>query len=319
MRREAPPKTVRFADVVASIGETPLVGLPRLAPEGTNLYAKLEGQNPTGSVKDRIARAMIEAAEREGLLDGDRVLLEPSSGNTGISMAMICRVKGYPLEVVMPESASVERRQLLQVYGAELHLSPGDQGTNGAIRVAEQMAKDNPKYLLLNQYENLANPQAHEEGTAVEIIRDMPEIDMFVAGLGTGGTLTGNGHALKRYNPGITVVAAEPPAGDLVQGLRSLDEGYIPPILDPSVIDRKYIVNSRDAFAATRALFEKEGVFAGISSGAALHVAIRAIKAVGAKNCVVLLADGGWKYLSTSVHTADADQVEKDMEGHMWW
>jgi cysteine synthase B len=310
---------LRFADIIDSIGETPLVGLPHLAPEGTNLYAKLEGQNPTGSVKDRIARSMIDAAIGDGLLEGDRVLLEPSSGNTGISMAMICRVRGIPLEIVMPEAASVERRQLLQMYGAQLHLSPGDQGTNGAIRVAEQMAKDNPKYMLLNQYENLANPQAHEEGTAKEIIRDLPEIDMFVAGLGTGGTLTGNGHALKRHNPDITIVAAEPPAGDLVQGLRSLDEGYIPPILDPSVIDRKFIVNSRDAFAATRALFEKEGIFAGISSGAALYVAIRAIRSVGAKNCVVLLADGGWKYLSTAVHTADPEQVEKDLEGQMWW
>ncbi len=309
---------MRFADVIDSIGETPLVGLPNIAPEGTNLYAKLEGQNPTGSVKDRIARSMIEAAQRDGLLDGDRVLLEPSSGNTGISMAMICRIKGIALEIVMPESASVERRELLQMYGADLHLSPGDQGTNGAIRVAEQMAKDNPKYLLLNQYENLANPQAHEQ-TAAEIIRDLPEIDMFVAGLGTGGTLTGNGHALKRHNPDITIVAAEPPAGDLVMGLRSLDEGYIPPILDPTVIDRKYIVQSKHAFAATRALFEKEGIFAGISSGAALHVAIRAIQAVRPRHCVVLLADGGWKYLSTAVHTADPEQVEKDLEGQMWW
>jgi [CysO sulfur-carrier protein]-thiocarboxylate-dependent cysteine synthase len=234
-------------------------------------------------------------------------------------MAMICRIKGLQLEIVMPESVSMERRRMLEMYGAELHLSPGDQGTNGAIRVAEQMAKDNPKYLMLNQYENIANPDAHEKGTAAEIIRDLPEVDMFVAGLGTGGTLTGVGHGLKRHNPDVTIVAAEPPAGDLVQGLRSLDEGYIPPILDASVIDRKYIVKSTDAFAATRALFEREGIFAGISSGAALHVALRAVQALKPKAAVVLLADGGWKYLSTGVHTADPEQVEKDLEGQIWW
>ena len=307
-----------FEDPIAAIGETPLVGLPHLAPEGTRLYAKLEGQNPTGSVKDRIARQMIFDAEKSGPLT-DRILLEPSSGNTGISMAMICRLKGIPLEIVMPESVSAERRRMLDMYGATVHLSAGDQGTNGAIRVAQQMAQDNPKYLMLNQYENLANPAAHEFGTGEEIVRDLPEIDMFVAGLGTGGTLTGVGRRLKRHNPNITVVAAEPPAGDLVQGLRSLDDGYIPAILDSTVIDRKFIVGSKDAFRATRALFEQEGVFAGISSGAALHVALRAIRSVGAKCCVVLLADGGWKYLSTGVHTADADEVEKNLGDQIWW
>jgi cysteine synthase B len=310
---------VRSESIIDAIGETPLVGLPNLAPKGARLYAKLEGQNPTGSVKDRIARQMILDAEKTGPLDDDRILLEPSSGNTGISMAMICRQKGIKLEIVMPESVSIERRNMLQMYGAEVHLSPGDQGTNGAIRVATQMAADNPKYLMLNQYENLANPAAHEFGTAVEIIRDLPEIDMFVAGLGTGGTLTGVGHGLKRYNPDIVIVAAEPPAGDLVQGLRSLEEGYIPPVLDPTVIDKKFLVQSKDAFKATRDLFEKEGVFAGISSGAALHVALRAIATVGAKNVVVLLPDGGWKYLSTGVHTKDPEQVEKDLEGQIWW
>jgi cysteine synthase B len=234
-------------------------------------------------------------------------------------MAMICRVRGLPLEIVMPESVSMERRRMLEAYGAELHLSPGDQGTNGAIRVAEQMAADNPKYLMLNQYENKANPDAHEHGTGEEIVRDLPELDMFVAGLGTGGTLTGVGHRLKRHNPEIRIVAAEPPAGDLVQGLRSLDEGYIPPILDPDVIDKKFIVQSKDAFIATRELFEREGVFAGISSGAALHVALRAIERVGSEVCVVLLADGGWKYLSTGVHVDDPEKVEKDMEGQIWW
>jgi [CysO sulfur-carrier protein]-thiocarboxylate-dependent cysteine synthase len=310
---------VRAESVLGAIGETPLVGLPHLAPEGTRLYAKLEGQNPTGSVKDRIALSMIEAAERDGLLTEDRVLLEPSSGNTGISMAMICRLKQIPLEIVMPTSVSVERRSMLEAYGATVHLSPGEEGTNGAIRVAEDMARNNGKYLMLNQYENQANPQAHEKGTAEEIIRDLPEVDMFVAGLGTGGTLTGVGRRLKQHNPEVTIVAAEPPAGDLVQGLRSLDEGYIPPILDPTVIDRKLIVASTDAFQATRDLFEKEGVFAGISSGAALHVALRAMTRVGSRACVVLLADGGWKYLTTGVHTQDPEQVEKDLEGQIWW
>ncbi len=310
---------MRYESIIDSIGETPLVGLPNLAPKGARLYAKLEGQNPTGSVKDRIAREMILAAERDGVLEEGRILLEPSSGNTGISMAMICRGKGLALEIVMPESASVERRRLLEMYGAVVHLSPGDQGTNGAIRMATEMTRNSAKYLMLNQYENAANPAAHEHGTAAEIIRDLPEIDMFVAGLGTGGTLTGVGRALKAHNPDITIVAAEPPAGDLVQGLRSLDDGYIPPILDPSVIDRKFIVNSKDAFKATRDLFEIEGVFAGISSGAALFVALRAIKSVGARNAVVLLADGGWKYLSTGVHTKDAEQVEKELEGQIWW
>ena len=310
---------MRFESQLDAIGETPLVGLPHLAPEGTRLYAKLEGQNPTGSVKDRIAKSMIEAAERQGLLTEDRILLEPSSGNTGISMAMICRLKGMPLEVVMPSSVSMERRRMIEMYGAVVHLSPGDEGTNGAIRMAEELDRENLKYWMLNQYENMANPAAHEHGTAEEIIRDLPEIDMFVAGLGTGGTLTGAGHRLKRHNPDVRIVAAEPPAGDLVQGLRSLDDGYIPPILDTSVIDRKFMVASQDAFRMTRALAEKEGVFAGISSGAALHVALRAIEAIGSKACVVLLADGGWKYLSTGVHTEDAEKVERDMEGQIWW
>ena len=310
---------MRFENLVEAIGETPLVGLPTLSPPGRRLYAKLEGQNPTGSVKDRIARSMIGDAEAKNLLTDDRILLEPSSGNTGISMAMICRAKAIPLEIVMPESVSTERRRMLEMYGATVHLSPGDQGTNGAIRVAERMADENAKYLMLNQYENEANPGAHENGTAQEIWRDLPEIDTFVAGLGTGGTLTGNGRGLKKHNPDIKIVAAEPPAGDLVQGLRSLDEGYIPPILDTSVIDRKFIVQSKDAFKATRDLFELEGVFAGISSGAAVHVALRAMEALDSKVCVVLLADGGWKYISTGVHVADPEQVERDMGDQIWW
>ena len=203
---------MRHESLLDAIGDTPLVGLPNLAPEGTRLYAKLEGQNPTGSVKDRIAKSMIEAAEREGLITEDRILLEPSSGNTGISMAMICRVKGIRLEIVMPESVSVERRRMIEMFGATVHLSPGDQGTNGAIRMAEEMDKENLKYWMLNQYENEANPAAHEHGTGEEIVRDAPDVDMFVAGLGTGGTITGVGHRLKRHNPEVKIVAAEPPA-----------------------------------------------------------------------------------------------------------
>ncbi|MGH2758325.1 MAG: PLP-dependent cysteine synthase family protein [Actinomycetota bacterium] len=310
---------MRYESPLDAIGNTPLVGLPNLAPKGTKLYAKLEGQNPTGSVKDRIAKSMIEAAERDGILTEDRILLEPSSGNTGISMAMICRLKGMRLEIVMPESVSVERRRMIEMFGAEVHLSPGDQGTNGAIRMAEEMDRENLKYWMLNQYENVANPAAHEHGTGEEILRDAPDVDMFVAGLGTGGTITGVGHRLKRHDADVRIVAAEPPAGDLVQGLRSLDEGYIPPILDASVIDRKFMVASRDAFRMTRELAQREGVFAGISSGAALHVALRAIESLGSKVCVVLLADGGWKYLSTGVHVDDPEKVEKDMEGQIWW
>lgn len=309
---------MRYESLVDAIGDTPLVGLSQLAPEGTRLYAKLEGQNPTGSVKDRIAKAMVDAADRDGLLGDDRILLEPTSGNTGISLALVCRLKGQRLAVVMPESVSVERRRLLEMYGAEVHLSPGDQGTNGAIRVAEEMAKDT-KYLMLNQYESEANPLAHEEGTAGEILRDLPEIDMFVAGLGTGGTLTGVGRRLRREGVRASIVAAEPPAGDLVQGLRSLEEGYIPPILDRDVIDRKFMVSSMDAFRMTRELFEREGVFAGISSGAALHAALRAAERLRPRTVVVLLADGGWKYLSTGVHTEDPERVERTLGGQIWW
>lgn len=307
-----------FDSILDTIGNTPLVRLRRLEPEGTAVYVKLEGQNPTGSVKDRIAKAMIEAAEADGALEGDRILLEPTSGNTGIALALVSRLKGYRLVVVMPESASVERRDLLKLYGAEVHLSSGDQGTNGAIRMAEEMAKDT-KYFMLNQYENRANPAAHEQGTAQEILSDLPEVDMFVAGLGTGGTLTGVGRALKRHDSSITIVAAEPPAGDLVQGLRSLEDGYIPPILDTSVIDRKFMVGSIDAFEMTRKLFEVEGIFAGISSGAATHAALRAAERLKPKAVVVLLADGGWKYVSTGVHQADPADVGETLKGQIWW
>jgi cysteine synthase B len=309
---------VKVESLLDLIGNTPMVRLRHLEPAGTALYAKLEGENPTGSVKDRIAKAMIERAETQGLLDEDRILLEPTSGNTGISLALICRLKGIRFAAVMASSMTGERRTMLEMYGAEIHLSPGEEGSNGAIRVATEMAQD-PKYQMLNQYENPANPDAHEFGTATEIIRDLPDVEMFCAGLGTGGTLTGVGRGLKKHSPSVKIVGMEPPAGELIQGLRSLEEGYVPPVLDKSVIDRSYLVRGPDAFRMTRELFEREGIFAGVSSGGAVVAALRAIRALKPKTAVVLLADGGWKYLSTGVYHRDPDEVEKEMEGKIWW
>ncbi len=309
-----------YANLIEAIGNTPLVELPRLSPKpGVRLFAKLEGQNPTGSVKDRIAKYMIEAAERTGELTPDRVVLEPTSGNTGISLAMICRLKGYRLKVVMPESVSEERTQLLLAFGAEIVYSDGLKGTNGSIAVAQEMAAEEPNYCMLYQYGNEANPRAHYETTGPEILRDMPDIDVFVAGLGTGGTLTGVGHFLKEQRPNMKVVASVPHPGDLVQGLRSLDEGFIPPVLDESVLDGKVVVDSRTSFAATKELTEKEGVFAGISSGAVLRTAQRAAERLDSGNIVMLLADSGWKYLSTNLWSRDYDEMAEEVEGKVWW
>jgi cysteine synthase len=310
---------VRYADILDSIGHTPLVGMPRMSPKpGVRLWAKLEGANPTGSTKDRIAKRMIEAAEASGELTKDRIVLEPSSGNTGISLAMVCRLKGYRLTVVIPDSASEERIRLLELFGAEIVYSPGDRGTNGAIEVARALARD-PRYYMPFQYGNPNNPLAHEEGTAVEIIQDLPEITHFVAGLGTGGTLTGNGRALHRHNPNVQIVAAEPELGELVYGLRSLDEGFIPPIFDPTVVDRKFLVGSAEALRATRELTAKEGIFAGISSGAVVHVAQRIAREIDEGDIVCLLADGGWKYLSTQAWAPDIERAEKGVEASLWW
>jgi cysteine synthase B len=311
---------VLFPDLIAAIGNTPLVELRRLSPKpGVRLFAKLEGQNPTGSVKDRIARYMIEAAEASGELTPDRTVLEPTSGNTGISLAMICRIKGYRLKVVMPESVSEERSQLLRAFGAEIVYSEGIKGTNGSIVVAQEMAAGDPTYFMPYQYGNEANPRAHEETTGPEILRDLPEVDVFIAGLGTGGTLTGVGRFLKEHRPGVKVVACVPHPGDLVQGLRSLDEGFIPPVLDESVLDGKIVVDSRASFAATKELTQAEGVFAGISSGAVLRTAQKVAERLDRANIVLLFADSGWKYLSTELWSKDYEDIEEQIEGKVWW
>ncbi len=311
---------MRYESLIDLIGNTPLVALPNLSPKpGVRFYAKLEGQNPTGSVKDRIAKYMIEEAERSGELTPDRIVLEPTSGNTGISLAMICRIKGYRLTVVMPESVSEERAQLLRAYGAEIVFSEGIKGTNGSIVVAQQMAASDPTYLMLYQYGNPNNPRAHYETTGPEILRDLPEIDVFVAGLGTGGTLTGTGRYLKDHKPDVKVIAAVPHPGDLVQGLRSLEEGFIPPVLDESVLDGKIVVDSRSSFAAAKELTQKEGIFAGISSGAVLRTAQRVAQRLERGNIVMLFADGGWKYLSTSLWTKEYDELAEEVEGKVWW
>jgi cysteine synthase len=310
---------MRFDDVLDAIGDTPLVGLPSLSPKpGVRMWAKLEGQNPTGSLKDRIAMAMIEAAEASGELTPERTILEPTSGNTGIALAMIARHKGYRLTVVIPENASEERIRLLELFGAEIVLSPGDKGTNGSIEIARRLARDE-RYFMPFQYGNPANPRAHEEGTGEEIVRDLPEVTHFVAGLGTGGTLTGVGRRLKRHDPNIKIVAAEPELGDLVYGLRSLEDGFVPPIFDETVLDRKFLVNAVDSLRATRGLTEREGIFAGISSGAVLHVGLRVASELDRGDVVCLLADGGWKYLSTQAWAPELERAEKNVSETLWW
>src|SRR3990170_8729116 len=310
---------MRYPDVLDAIGDTPLVGLPSMSPRPeVRLWAKLEGQNPTGSTKDRIAKAMVEAAEATGELTADKTILEPTSGNTGIALAMVARRKGYRLTVVIPDNASEERIRLLELFGAEVVLSPGDKGTNGSIEVARRLAKDE-RYFMPFQYGNPANPLPHEEGTGEEIVRDLPEVTHFVAGLGTGGTLTGVGRRLHRHDPGIKVIAAEPELGDLVYGLRSLDDGFVPPIFDETLLDRKFLVSSSDSLRATRELTEREGIFAGISSGAVLNVARRVAADLERGEVVCLLADGGWKYLSTQAWAPEIERAEKGVSESLWW
>jgi [CysO sulfur-carrier protein]-thiocarboxylate-dependent cysteine synthase len=310
---------MRHEDLVDAIGNTPLVGLPRLSPKpGVRLWAKLESHNPTGSIKDRIARAMVDDAEKAGRLVPGATLLEPSSGNTGISLALIARVRGYHLVVVMPENTSLERRQILAAYGAEVVLSPAGEGSNGSIRMAEHLAGEHPDWVMLYQYGNPANAQAHYETTGPEIWRDLPEVTHFVAGLGTTGTLMGVGRYLKEQRQGVQVIAAEPEYGDLVYGLRNLDEGFVPPIFDPDLLDRRIKVNSHDALRRTRELAAVEGVFAGISSGAVLHVALRLAERAEQAEIVVLVADGGWKYLSTGAYGADLEAAEEGLRGQLW-
>ncbi len=309
-----------YHNLIEAIGNTPLVEMPRMSPKpSVRLYAKLEGQNPSGSVKDRIAKYMIEEAERTGVLTKDRIVLEPTSGNTGISLAMICRIKGYRLKVVIPESVSAERTELLTAFGAEIVYSDGARGTNGSIEVANQIAAEDPTYYMPYQYGNEMNPRAHYETTGPEILRDLPEIDIFVAGMGTGGTLTGTGRYLKEKKPGVKVVAAVPHPGDLVQGLRSLEEGFIPPVLDESILDGKIVVDSHTSFASSKELTQKEGIFAGISAGAVVKTAQRVAERLDAGSIVCLFADGGWKYLSTQLWTTDYENLPADIEDKIWW
>jgi cysteine synthase len=309
----------RHDDILDAIGDTPLVGLPSLSPRpGVRLWAKLEGHNPTGSTKDRVALAMVEAAEKSGDLTPDRTILEPTSGNTGISLAMVARRKGYPLTVVLPDNASEERLRLLRLFGAEIVFSEGAKGTNGSIEVARALAEDATYYMPF-QYGNEANPRAHEEGTGAEIVRDLPEVTHFVAGMGTGGTLTGVGRALHAHDPAISVIAAEPELGELVYGLRSLEDGFLPPIFDASQVDRKFLVRSGDALRATRDLTAWEGIFAGISAGAVVHVARRIAADLAEGDIVCLLADGGWKYLSTDAWADDVRAAEERVSESLWW
>jgi len=311
---------MRRVDTLDAIGNTPLVELPRITPKkGVRIFAKMEGNNPTGSLKDRIAKYMIEHAERSGELTKDKTILEPTSGNTGIALAMIGRRKGYKVKVVIPENATPERRQLLEIFGAEMIYSDGTKGSNGAIELAQKLVAQDKTLYMPYQYGNPANPLAHYETTGVEILNDLPEVDVFVAGLGTGGTLMGVGRRLKEDNPKTKVIAVEPHPGDLVQGLRSLDEGFIPPILDTSLLDSKIMVDSRCAFAATKDLTTKEGIFAGVSSGAVVHVAIRMAHRMEKGNIVVILCDNGWKYVSLGVWHKEFPELGENMYSHLWW
>jgi len=314
---------VRYKSILDTIGNTPLVEVPRLCPvDGIRMWVKLEGENPTGSVKDRIALALVESGEASGELTKDKILLEPTSGNTGIALAMVCALKGYRFSAVMPDNASAERVQLLKAFGAEIVFSEGAKGTNGSVALAQEMATDD-KYYMPFQYGNQANADAHYHGTAREILEDVPDIKAFVAGLGTGGTLMGNGRRLKEHDPGIKIIAAEPELGELVYGLRSLDEGYIPPLFDPDMLDGKVKVRARDSILWTRELLQKEGIFAGISSGAVIWVAQRVAERLARDSSggdvVCLLPDGGWKYLSTEAWTQDIDTAEAQVEEVLWW
>ena len=300
------------------IGGTPLVELPRLSPKPrVKLYAKLEGQNPTGSIKDRVALAMVEDAEALGELEPGRELLEPTSGNTGIALALVAKLKGYTLTCVMPENVTEERRRLLGLYGAKIVESPGSEGSNGAVRLAQELAAKEPRYFMPFQYGNPANPRAHYQGTGTEIAEALDHVDVLVAGLGTGGTLMGAGERLRERFPEVVVAAAEPLPGDPVMGLRSLEDGYVPPILDVSKLDRKLLVSNAEAVANVRALLDEEGVFAGVSAGAVVHVARTLAGELDEGVVVAILADAGWKYLSASFW--DADDVEAEMEADLWW
>ncbi len=299
------------------VGDTPLVELSRFAPGPVRVFAKLEGQNPTGSIKDRVAKAMIESAEARGELEPGRHLLEPTSGNTGISLALVAKLKGYPLTCVMPANATEERRRLLRLYGAEIVDSPAEEGSNGAVRLALELAERDPSYFMPFQYANAANPRAHYEGTGAEIAEALDRVDVLVAGLGTGGTLMGTGERLRETFPDLVVAAAEPIPGDSVMGLRSLADGYVPPILDVSKLDRKVLVSNAESVAALRELLDAEGIFGGVSAGAVVHVARKLAGELDEGVVVCVLADAGWKYLSADFW--DAPDVESSMEKTVWW
>ncbi len=305
--------------VLDMIGNTPVVDVSILSPNPrVRIFAKMEMQNPAGSVKDRIAKAMVLEAEADGTLTPGKTIIEPSSGNTGIALAMIARLRGYPIKIVLPENVSIERRQLLEIYGAEIILSPGEEGSNGAVRRAQELADEHPEWAFLYQYANEANPRAHYEGTGPEILRDVPDITHFVAGLGTSGTLMGVGRYLKEHRPGVKIYAVEPPIGERVEGLRSLDEGYIPPVFDKwgglDLLDGKRIVRPKESIEWTRRLVAECGIFAGISSGAALAGAVRVAERIDEGVIVFVVCDGGWKYLSTGAWTDDIDEVVKRAE-----
>ena len=311
---------MKFESILGLIGNTPLVGIHTLSPNpDVKIYAKLEGQNPGGSSKDRIALKMVEVAERDGVLQPGDTILEPSSGNTGIGLALVAKLRGYKLRVVMPDNVSIERRQLLEIFGAEIILSPGAEGSNGGIRLAEQLAAEDPSLVRLFQYGNPANPLAHYEGTGPEIWRDCPEVDVFVAGLGTSGTLMGVGRYLKEQKPSVQIVAVEPPSGELVQGLRNLDDGFVPPIFDPSILDRKSIVRPRESIEWLRRLLDECGVFAGVSSGAAVAGAAKMAAQMESGTIVTLLPDAGWKYLSSGAWTDDLDEVVERATRINYW
>ena len=315
------------SSVLDLIGDTPIVDVSELTPNRhVRLLAKLEGQNPAGSVKDRIARSMIEAAEADGTLTPGRTIVEPSSGNTGIALAMVARIRGYPLKVVLPENVSVERRTMLEVFGAEIIPSPAEEGSNGAIRLALRLAGENPDWVLLYQYANEANPRVHYETTGPEILRDVPDITHFVAGLGTSGTLMGVGTYLREHRPAVSILAVEPPAGELVEGLRNVDDGYIPPVYEkwggPELLDGRRIVRPRESIECTRRLADECGIFAGISTGAALAGALRVAERLDSDEeavIVFIVCDAGWKYLSTGAWTADLDEAAANAENIIYF
>ena len=314
---------MRYDSLIESVGNTPLIGLPTLSPSAdVRLWAKMEDRNPTGSIKDRAALAMINRAEKEGRLRPGCTILEPTSGNTGISLAMVAKLRGYRVVCVMPENTSIERRQLLQMWGAEIVSSPAAGGSNEAVRVAKGIAAEHPDWVMLYQYGNPANADAHYETTAPEILADLPEITHFVGGLGTTGTLMGHGRFFREHKPDVRIVAAEPRYGELVYGLRNLDEGFVPELYDASLIDARFSVGPRDAVRRVRELIDSEGIFAGISTGAILHAALaqaaKSVKAGVRADIVFVVCDGGWKYLSTGAYEGTIDEAEQKLDGQLW-